>query len=799
LASTFATTSSNADGGRRPALSSTFSPTSDVVFQWVDIDAYEGDVLRAHPASVRGGTALQVPGARKGPAPILRFYGVTEEGQSVLAHVHGFTPYLWASPPADLREEGIPGWQAALESALFGARAKHKVEQAILSVVLVPDKQSLLGYHFGRRQSMLKIFVALPQLVSAAKGVLERGFAPPGMSSRIYMCFEASLPFPMRFMIDRDIVGCNWMAAPGGTYTLRGENAGSLGGGGTTASASSTGSTGAGAGAGAGVVINVGINRPRASTAQIELDVIFDSLISHPTDGQWQRIAPLRILSFDIECMGRKGCFPEADQDPIIQIASVVTVQGAHASIVRRVYTLGSCSPIVGADVIACKTEEELLRGWAAHVREVDPDVLTGYNVQNFDIPYILNRCRKLKVEDAQVLGRIRGSKATMRDTTFQSSAHGKRENVETTIDGRVVFDMINYIRRDHKLSSYSLNAVSAHFLGQQKEDVHHSIIADLQNGGPDDRRRLAVYCLKDAFLPQRLCDKLMVMINHIEMARVVGVPLDYLLSRGQQIKVVSMLLRKCKPLGLLMPTLPRVSGDDDVAYEGATVIEPKKGFYDEPIATLDFASLYPSIMQAHNLCYSTLLAAEDVCKVKAEDVEHSPEGNHTFLRAHVARGVLPQILDEILAARKRAKKDMALATDPFVVAVQNGRQLALKVSANSVYGFTGATVGMLPCLPVSSTVTAYGRHMIADTKKAVEERFTLANGYPANADVVYGDTDSVMVKFGVKDVATAMALGAEAAKEVTKLFPPPVKLEFEKGEKGEGGGGGVQYNENYM
>ena len=95
---------------------------------------------------------------------------------------------------------------------------------------------------------------------------------------------------------------------------------------------------------------------------------------------------------------------------------------------------------------------------------------------------------------------------------------------------------MIQHVRREHKLSSYSLNSVSAHFLGQQKEDVHHSIIADLQNGTADDRRRLAVYCLKDAFLPQRLMDKLMVVINHVEMSRVTGVPLEYLLRRGQQI-----------------------------------------------------------------------------------------------------------------------------------------------------------------------------------------------------------------------------------------------------------------------
>ena len=98
---------------------------------------------------------------------------------------------------------------------------------------------------------------------------------------------------------------------------------------------------------------------------------------------------------------------------------------------------------------------------------------------------------------------------------------------------------------RDHKLRSYSLNAVSFHFLQEQKEDVHHSIITDLQNGNEQTRRRLAVYCLKDAILPLRLLDKLMCIINYMEMARVTGVPLTYLLSRGQQIKVISQLLRK--------------------------------------------------------------------------------------------------------------------------------------------------------------------------------------------------------------------------------------------------------------
>jgi DNA polymerase delta subunit 1 len=103
-------------------------------------------------------------------------------------------------------------------------------------------------------------------------------------------------------------------------------------------------------------------------------------------------------------------------------------------------------------------------------------------------------------------------------------------------------------------LRSYTLNSVASEFLGEQKEEVHYSIITDLFNGSDSDRRRLAVYCLKDAYLPQRLLDKLMIMYNYIEMARVTGVPISYLLSRGQQIKVVSQLYRKANAEDLLIP-----------------------------------------------------------------------------------------------------------------------------------------------------------------------------------------------------------------------------------------------------
>lgn len=474
----------------------------------------------------------------------------------------------------------------------------------------------------------------------------------------------------------------------------------------------------------------------------------------------------------------------------MIQIANSLSLYGQPKPIVQNVFTLKGCLPIVGAQVLPSDTEEEMLMKWRAFLEASDPDIITGYNVQNFDIPYLLDRAEALSKDSSKkknILrnfaqwGRIRNARAKMKDTTFQSAAYGKRNNVETTIDGRVIFDMLPYMQRNHKLSSYSLNSVCAEYLGQQKEDVHHSIISDLQNGSDEDRHRLAVYCLKDALLPQRLMNKLSVLVNYVEMARVTGVPMSFLISRGQQIKVFSMILRKCRNEKLLVPTLHKTGNTgDDVGYEGATVLDPIKNYYQTPIATLDFASLYPSIMMAYNLCYSTLVAPMNAHKLDPSMYKKSENGN-IFVHSHVKKGILPTILEELLSARKRAKKDMKNAPTEFERAVQNGRQLALKVSANSVYGFTGATVGQLPCVPIASSVTSYGRLLLEKTKAFVEEKYTKANGYEHDAQVVYGDTDSVMVKFGTATVADTFPLALEAADKCSEIFPKPILLEFEK------------------
>lgn len=518
------------------------------------------------------------------------------------------------------------------------------------------------------------------------------------------------------------------------------------------------------------------------SHCQIEAHCHFRDIVAHAAEGEWAKMAPLRILSFDIECAGRKGIFPEANQDPVIQIANVVTRYGEAKPFVRNVFCLDTCAAIVNTQLFEFEKEEKMLLAWRDFLQAVDPDVIIGYNIANFDFPYLLDRAKHLKVDKQFSLwSRLKNVASQHKDSNFSSKQMGNRDTKTTNTNGRLQLDLLQLVQRDHQLRSYTLNSVSAHFLNEQKEDVHHTMITELFNGDANSRRRLAVYCLKDAYLPQRLMDKLMCLVNYTEMARVTGVPFNYLLARGQQVKFISQLFRKAREQSLVIPNLRSESSDDQ--YEGATVIEPTRGYYDVPIATLDFASLYPSIIQAHNLCYTTLLNQNAIDRhnlKQEEDYILTPNGDR-FCTSKVRKGLLSQILEELLGARKKAKRELAVESDPFKKAVLNGRQLALKISANSVYGITGATVGKLPCLAIASSTTSYGRQMIEKTRETVMQKYTIANGYTHDAQVIYGDTDSVMVKFGPTDLAKVMEMGQEAADFVSSKFIKPIKLEFEK------------------
>lgn len=262
---------------RRPLQA--IDPQQDsVAFQWIDMDMYDGPPLARNPAAgqpVPGLVANSSGGSQN--VGIIRLYGVTELGNSVMMHVHGVLPYFYAACPDNFDASRCGEIRMALDSVLAQRDRESSERSRIVGVQLVTDKTSIYGYQFDRPMTLWKIYLSMPSYVPKLRTALESGLALPGIDFRTYQTYESNVPFLLRFLIDQDISGCNWLEASSGTYAVR-----------TAAN--------------------------KKSLCQLEIDIVYNNVVSHAPEGKWGKLAPFRILSFDIECMGRKGHFPEAEQ-----------------------------------------------------------------------------------------------------------------------------------------------------------------------------------------------------------------------------------------------------------------------------------------------------------------------------------------------------------------------------------------------------------------------------------------------------------------------------------------------------
>ena len=520
-----------------------------------------------------------------------------------------------------------------------------------------------------------------------------------------------------------------------------------------------------------------------------------------------KEIAPIRQASFDIECYSSDGSFPNGHRkdNVIYQIATTFKTYGENDCFYKNILTLKNCDPIIDPDGIPLQVqcfeeESDLLLAWKELLVKLDPDILYQYNGDRFDGRYIGERVDFNDIEDDFYNGlgkfkpieedtyQLKKRKASIKQAKFSSGAYGTTDYDRLIIPGRINFDVLIYIQREFKLDSYKLDDVAAKYLNERKNPVTVQQIFDYYaDGSPDKIKEIAEYCLQDTILPQRLVDKLDILPNQLEMAKVTYVPFKFLIERGQQIKVFSQIARITAEKGYLIPVLKEkecgwryndetgkakvckerarfgfeVRGNDGSEiieerceehkeanmkvvpkFQGATVLEPIRGGYlNEPITTLDFASLYPSIMRAHNMCYSTFVMNDHYSNIKGveyETIEWEDEQDGEMINfsykfvQNEEISVLPGLLAYLYKERKAAKKLMATSTDPFQKSVYNGKQLALKVSMNSIYGFLAAN--MIKCKPIAASVTAKGREMIDSTKKYVEKN------YPGSV-CVYGDS----------------------------------------------------------
>ena len=358
------------------------------------------------------------------------------------------------------------------------------------------------------------------------------------------------------------------------------------------------------------------------------------------------------------------------------------------------------------------------------------------------------------------------------------------------------------------------------------KDDVSVQDIFRLTNGDSADRARVAKYCIQDCNLVHHLMNKIDVITGYVEMSKICSVPISFLIFRGQGIKLTSYVSKKCREKKTLMPDLEK-SYDAD-GYEGAIVLPPKCAMYmDNPVACLDYASLYPSSMISNNLSPDSKVWTKEydlqgnpafdsrgniketgeknpkTGQYKYDNLEHlgykyidiefdtfewrrngKSKAEKTKVGKKICRwvqlpdhqkSIMPAILEELLKARSDTRKLIKTTSDPFMQNILDKRQLGYKVTANSLYGQCGAKTSTFFEKDVAASTTATGRMMITYAKRIIEEVYgdleysTKEHGdVKCCAEYVYGDTDSVFFTFNLKDPKNGENIRGKKALEVT-------------------------------
>lgn len=661
----------------------------------------------------------------------VNMFGITKKGQSVCVRVQRFKPFFFIEVPKNFKKGDLEEFKEFLEKQTYKnqnrdeRKYKYALDDSVFSLQksikcdgFQQDKTNFVKIQFKSLFGYRKLREYFFSFIKSRENLV---FGKYKWIPRLY---ESDIAPLLRFFHERDVKTCGWLDID--------EH-------------------------------EVVTEKERISQCQYECITRYDSVT--PSENQ-DVIGPLIIASFDIECTSGDGSFPCADRqdDKIIQIGTTFEIYNNPDVHFSHIITLGGCSDIKEAEVVTCDSELELLQEWCKLMKEIDPDIITGYNINTFDFKYMYERMeyllqdKPLRVGDQWKdrilpLGRLK-TRAPLRLKRLESSALGQNDLVYLDMIGRINMDMISYIRREFKLDSYSLNNVSKKFLNnQQKNDVTPNDIFRLQNGSDDDRKIIAEYCIQDCRLCNKLITKLSVIENTFGMATTCYIPNNYISFRGQGIKGHSLVVKYATDLGYLIPSSRVEPLNTD--YKGATVIDPEIGSHFYPVSCLDFASLYPSCMISHNLCITSIITDEKDLKIPGREYKKiSWEGDDGELKEYTyiqpesdeKRALLPTILQTLLKKRKDTRKlqQAVEKTDPFKAGILNGLQLSYKITANSIYGLLGAKTSAISRPEIAASITTTGRALLDVASSGVMKHFR-------NSRIVYGDTDSIFVKFEIK------------------------------------------------
>ncbi|WP_094229042.1 DNA-directed DNA polymerase [Methanolobus psychrotolerans] len=606
----------------------------------------------------------------------------------------------------------------------------------ITKVDIVP-KYEPVGYHISKKP-MIRVTTMEPRNVPEIRDDV---LMLPGVKE----VYETDILFRNRFLIDRGLHGMGWVTAGSVSDNLFSEE-------------------------------------------KIHCDSIFTADYLEETEKL--SIAPLKYLSFDIECLPIGGSMPVPETSPVIMVSmSFSPAFKGHDTIVLVAKKVEGA----GADVESFDTETLMLNRFFEIFQEYDADIVSGYNINDFDIPYIADRVTILAGSGDNVRSTVG------RDGRILSYRKiGNRTMI--SIPGRVVVDALPLIRSQYSLKRYTLRNVAKELLDREKLDVAPSEMEEHWNDSGDKLLKFIDYARRDSELAMELFMKLQLLDKHIAIAQVSGSLLQEVVDGGQTSMVENLLLREYGKQDRVIPPKP---SDELVAFrnrsseglKGGEVLEPKRGLL-ENVVILDYKSLYPTIMMAHNLCYTTVVERD---LPDAETIK--PPSGGEFVPADISKGIMPSILESLLKRRVETKRKMKNALNDSEYRVLDATQLALKILLNSFYGYSGYTRARLYSMALANAVTSFGRNNILNTRAIINGTISkvilrdgsayfteeLSSITPADnivsLSVVYGDTDSVFVQCTSKKEVSlddAGLVGSKIAAMVSASLPDPMELEFE-------------------
>jgi len=526
--------------------------------------------------------------------------------------------------------------------------------------------------------------------------------------------FEADILFKYRFMVDIGIGGMKWVKATGdstSTTTVKAERC---------------------------------INAKNFEPVEDSENVSF------------------KHMSVDIEIASSKEGVPDSKKDAI----SMISMSFHPDYNGKKTLVLVAKHIRKTADMLTFESEKKMLENFLKTVDLFDPDVIVGYNTNNFDIPYIVDRLRECNLPRS--VGRC-----------TQKPIVSKKLGLKyrNSIVGRVVADVYDLIKESVgkgqlKLKRYGLGDVSKELINEDKIGISHSEIVKYWNGDESKILHLVEYARKDAELALKILLQKNMLDKFIELAKVSNLLLQDALDGGEAARVENLLLKEFNKEGFVIPLKPddkemweRMEKREALGLKGALVLEPEVGLQSDYVIYLDFKSMYPSIFIAYNICPSTLL------KEEMQDAIKTPYGA-MFCPKSMRHGVLPKIVGFLIKERDRVRKESSKLTTDAERKNLDAKQYALKIMANAFYGYTGYVRARFYVLDIANAITSCGRDLIQRTKDIVER--------DAELKVVYGDTDSIMVKTKAKDSEEALALGKAIEKRINDELAGKVQIKIE-------------------